>query len=99
MLLVVAHPDDPEYGASCAVNFFTRHGIEVHYLLLTHGEAGIEAREPEEVALLRKKEQSAACSTVGVSSLEILDHPDGVLEVGLALRKVSPDIFVRFVLT
>ncbi len=41
VLVVVAHPDDPEYGLSAAVKERTDAGIEVSYLLLTHGEAGI----------------------------------------------------------
>ncbi|MGO3456565.1 PIG-L deacetylase family protein [Corynebacterium casei] len=41
VLVVVAHPDDAEYGLSVAVNNFTAAGKEVGYLLLTAGEAGI----------------------------------------------------------
>ena len=41
VLAVVAHPDDMEYGASVAVAKWASEGIEVNYLLLTHGEAGI----------------------------------------------------------
>ena len=41
VLCVVAHPDDMEYGTSAAVARWTAHGIEVGYLLLTRGEAGM----------------------------------------------------------
>ena len=41
VLCVVAHPDDMEYGASAAVARWTARGIEVGYLLLTRGEAGM----------------------------------------------------------
>ena len=40
-LAVVAHPDDMEYGASCAVAKWTAAGKQVAYLLVTRGEAGI----------------------------------------------------------
>lgn len=40
-LLVMAHPDDPEYGTAAAVAEWTRAGKEVSYLLATRGEAGI----------------------------------------------------------
>lgn len=86
VLCVVAHPDDMEYGASAAVATWTRRGVEVAYLLLTDGGAGMAA-PPEEVAPLRAKEQRAACDTVGVSELIILDHPDGMLTYGLDLRR------------
>ena len=86
VLCVVAHPDDMEYGASAAVATWTRRGVEVAYLLLTDGGAGMAA-PPEEVAPLRAGEQRAACDTVGVTDLTILDHPDGMLEYGLDLRR------------
>ncbi|OYN92765.1 PIG-L deacetylase family protein [Parenemella sanctibonifatiensis] len=86
VLCVVAHPDDMEYGASAAVATWTDRGIEVGYLLLTSGEAGMQ-RDPAEVGPLRAAEQRAACDTVGVTSLTILDHPDGMLVPGLELRR------------
>lgn len=86
VLVVVAHPDDAEYGLSAAVNYWTRQGIEVSYLLLTSGEAGMQ-RPPEEVGPLRAGEQRAACDTVGAKDLTILNHPDGNLVYGLELRR------------
>lgn len=41
VLCVVAHPDDMEYGSSAAVAAWTARGVEVTYLLLTSGEAGM----------------------------------------------------------
>lgn len=86
VLCVVAHPDDMEYGASAAVATWTGRGVEVAYALVTAGEAGM-ADPPDVVAPLRLKEQQAACSTVGVQDLRILDHPDGMVEYGLRLRR------------
>lgn len=86
VLCVVAHPDDMEYGASAAVARWTARGITVGYLLLTHGEAGMP-NPPAETARLRIAEQRAACATVGVEHLTVLDHPDGVLVYGLDLRR------------
>jgi LmbE family N-acetylglucosaminyl deacetylase len=86
VLCVVAHPDDMEYGASSVVARWTDRGIEVGYLLLTRGEAGMP-NPPEETARLRLAEQQAACAVVGVSHLTVLEHPDGVLVYGLDLRR------------
>lgn len=86
VLCVVAHPDDMEYGTSAAVAAWTSAGVEVTYLLLTHGEAGMAAA-PEEVGPLRVSEQRRACAAVGVSDLRVLDHPDGMLEPTLAMRR------------
>ncbi|HOB04016.1 MAG TPA: PIG-L family deacetylase [Propionibacteriaceae bacterium] len=86
VLCVVAHPDDMEYGSSAAVAKWVSQGVEVSYLLLTTGEAGMQI-DPAEVGPLRAKEQWAACEAVGVSDLTILDFPDGMLMYGLDLRK------------
>ncbi|MEV7042327.1 PIG-L deacetylase family protein [Amycolatopsis sp. NPDC051061] len=86
VLCVVAHPDDMEYGASAAVARWTARGVEVGYLLLTRGEAGMP-NPPEETARLRVAEQRAACDVVGVRHLTVLEHPDGVLVYGLDLRR------------
>jgi LmbE family N-acetylglucosaminyl deacetylase len=86
VLCVVAHPDDMEYGTSAAVARWTARGIEVGYLLLTRGEAGMP-NPPEETARLRLAEQQAACEVVGVKHLTVLEHPDGVLVYGLDLRR------------
>ena len=86
ILVVVAHPDDAEYGTSAAVAHWTAAGKEVAYLILTAGEAGMQ-RPPEEAGPLRALEQRAACDVVGVDRLTILDFPDGTLEYGLDLRR------------
>lgn len=87
VLCVAAHPDDLEYGASAAVAAWTAAGAKVHYLLLTRGEAGIDTLAPADTAPLRTAEQIAAAETVGVDDVEFLDHPDGMLEYGFALRR------------
>ena len=87
VLVVVAHPDDAEYGLSAAVAEWTAAGIHVDYLLLTHGEAGIRSLKPAECGPLRAQEQQAACDTVGVDDLTMFDFPDGQLEYSLDLRR------------
>lgn len=93
-LCVVAHPDDVEYGTSAAMAAWIDRGVDVHYLLLTSGEAGMQ-RPTEEVGPLRAKEQQAACDAVGVTSLEILDFPDGMLEYSLSMRKAIARVIRR----
>ena len=87
VLAVVAHPDDMEYGASAAVAKWTEDGIEVSYLLLTHGEHGIAGRDPAQVCEVRAAEQQRACDIVGAGELEMLDFTDGALEHTLELRR------------
>jgi LmbE family N-acetylglucosaminyl deacetylase len=86
-LAVVAHPDDLEYGCSAAIAAWTDAGKEVAYVLVTRGEAGIDTLEPARCAPLREREQRASAAVVGVSAVEFLDHKDGVVEYGPALRR------------
>ncbi|MFJ4690484.1 PIG-L deacetylase family protein [Streptomyces sp. NPDC088766] len=86
-LAVVAHPDDLEYGCSAAIAAWTDAGREVAYVLATRGEAGIDTIPPARCAPLREREQRASAAVVGVSTVEFLDHRDGVIEYGPALRR------------
>ncbi|MEU2928102.1 PIG-L deacetylase family protein [Streptomyces sp. NPDC007251] len=86
-LAVVAHPDDLEYGCSAAIAAWTDAGREVVYVLATRGEAGIDSLDPATCGPLREREQRAGAAVVGVSAVEFLDHPDGVVEYGPALRR------------
>ncbi|MFI1767033.1 PIG-L deacetylase family protein [Streptomyces sp. NPDC020800] len=86
-LAVVAHPDDLEYGCSAAIAAWTEAGREVAYVLATRGEAGIEGLDPAVCGPLREREQRASAAAVGVTTVEFLDHRDGVIEYGPALRR------------
>jgi LmbE family N-acetylglucosaminyl deacetylase len=86
-LAIVAHPDDLEYGAAAAVAAWTGAGKSVGYVLVTRGEAGIDGVPPDEAGPLREGEQRASAAEVGVSTVEFLDHRDGVIEYGPALRR------------
>ena len=87
VLCVVAHPDDVEYGTSSAVAAWTARGVDVAYLLLTRGEAGMESSAPELTGPLRVREQVAGSTAVGVSQVDFLGYPDGVLVYSLEMRR------------
>ncbi|MFI1069079.1 PIG-L deacetylase family protein [Streptomyces puniciscabiei] len=86
-LAVVAHPDDLEYGCSAAIAAWTDSGREVTYVLATRDEAGMDHLDPAVCGPLREREQRASAAVVGVGTVEFLDHRDGVIEYGLALRR------------
>ncbi|MGZ4620163.1 MAG: PIG-L deacetylase family protein [Frankiaceae bacterium] len=100
--VIVAHPDDIEFGVSSAVARWTRRGKDVAYVLASRGEAGIAALPPEQVAPLREEEQRNSAAVVGVRQIEYLDFADGAIEYGLALRRdlaaairrLRPDIVI-----
>jgi LmbE family N-acetylglucosaminyl deacetylase len=87
LLAIAAHPDDLEYGTSCAVARWTALGKEVAYLMVTRGEAGIDAWPPERTAPVREAEEIESARLVGVSSVTFLGYADGTVEYGLALRR------------
>ena len=86
-LAVAAHPDDLEYGTASAVAHWTGQGKAVTYLLVTDGEAGIDAMSPHEAAPLRRDEEIRSAAEVGVSEVEFLGLPDGLIEADHALRR------------
>ena len=86
-LAVVAHPDDLEYGCASAVARWTSQGKQVIYLLVSRGEAGIDAMSPSEAGPLREVEERQSARLVGVETVDFLNYRDGVIEYGLPLRR------------
>lgn len=101
-LAVVAHPDDLEYGAASAIAKWTAQGKWVGYVLVTSGEAGIDALAPDRCATLRQDEERRSAAVVGVDTVEFLGHPDGLVEasivlrrdLAMAIRRHRPDVLV-----
>ena len=88
-LVVVAHPDDIDFGSAGTVATLTRHGVDVAYCLVTSGDAGGDdsSHTKEERVAIREAEQTAAAAEVGVTSLTFLHWPDGKVEPTLLLRR------------
>lgn len=85
-LVIVAHPDDIEYGAAAAVARWTGQGKDIRYVLATSGRpASPGCRPPTPAAARRRGDRPAA--VVGVSEVEFLGYPDGRVEASLALRR------------
>jgi LmbE family N-acetylglucosaminyl deacetylase len=88
VLVVIAHPDDVDFGAAGSVATWTDAGIEVAYCVVTHGDAGGFDDTPRpEVPAIREAEQRAAAKTLGVSDVTFLGYPDGRLYVTHDLRR------------
>ncbi|MRJ77952.1 PIG-L family deacetylase [Aeromicrobium sp. SMF47] len=94
-LVVVAHPDDVEFGAAAAVARWTAQGKTVVYCMVTSGEAGIDALPPDECREVRMDEQIESARIVGVETVEFLGLPDGVLEYGVSLRRAITAVVRR----
>src|SRR5579859_4544427 len=89
VMVIVAHPDDIEFGCAGTVARWVRQGAEACYVLCTSGDVGI--LDPnitnEEAAAIREPEQIAAAKHIGVNTVVFLREPDGMLEPTMALRK------------
>ncbi len=89
VLVVVAHPDDIDFGAAGTVATWTDAGLAVTYCIVTDGDAGgfDEAVPRHQIGAIRQAEQRAAAQEVGVADLIFLGYPDGAVEVSLPLRR------------
>lgn len=89
ILVVVAHPDDVDFGFAGSVAAWTDAGVDVTYAIVTDGDAGgSELGIPRaEMGPLRRDEQRAAAAVVGVHDVRFLGYPDGRVEPTLDLRR------------
>jgi LmbE family N-acetylglucosaminyl deacetylase len=104
ILVILAHPDDPEFFCGATIARWTSLGHQVDYCLLTHGDKGSNDpnTNPLDLSRLRENEQNAAASCLGVHSVQFLDYEDGSLVPTLDTRKVvcrvirqqRPDVIV-----
>jgi len=89
ILVVVAHPDDVDFGVAGSVAQWTKAGVEVSYCIVTDGDAGGSDRSVsrQDMARIRREEQRAAAAEVGVSDVVFLGYPDGRLTSSIELRR------------
>ncbi len=104
ILVLLAHPDDPEFFCGATLSRWARAGHEIIYWLMTCGDKGTKDRDlqSETLCSMRQEEQTAAARVIGVKKVHFLGYPDGYLVPDLNLRKdmtriirlVRPDIIV-----
>jgi LmbE family N-acetylglucosaminyl deacetylase len=104
ILILLAHPDDPEFFMGGTVARWAQEGHEIHYCLFTRGDKGANDCRvvPEELARKRVLEQEAAANILRVKSVTFLNYEDGFLypdlparkEVTRVIRQFKPDILV-----
>jgi len=90
ILVVVAHPDDAEFGAAGTVARWLKEGKRAVYVVCTSGERGTADRavKPEELAKIRESEQEAAAKVLDVAEVVFLRLPDQGLEDTPDFRKM-----------
>lgn len=104
ILVILAHPDDPEFFMGATIARWTSGGHEVQYVLLTRGDKGSNDRtvDPMDLAARREGEQTRAAQVLGVHAIQFLEYLDGCLMPSMELRKavakvirqVRPDILI-----
>jgi LmbE family N-acetylglucosaminyl deacetylase len=93
-LVIVAHPDDAEFGCAGTVAAWVREGWTVYYVITTDASGGgaddaidVGADARRAISERRKAEQRAAAAILGVRDVVFLDRPDGRLEPTLDFRR------------
>jgi LmbE family N-acetylglucosaminyl deacetylase len=89
VLVISAHPDDPDFGSAGTVAKLARDGKAVAYVIVTDGSKGSSDAEmtPETLIALRQTEQREAARIAGVRHVAFLNFPDGMLLPTLELRR------------
>lgn len=107
ILVILAHPDDPEFFCGGTLARWARAGHRITYQLLTCGDKGFNTSTsadmtPDALCAIRHEEQQAAAKVIGVEAVHFMDCPDGYLipdidlrrDVVRVIRKFKPDVLV-----
>jgi LmbE family N-acetylglucosaminyl deacetylase len=104
LLVITAHPDDVDFGSAGTIANLTDDGVAVVYCLVTDGQAGgyDHSIPRDEMAAIRRDEQTKAAAEVGVTNLHFLGHMDGTVEadmqlrhdISLIIREVRPQVVI-----
>ncbi len=101
ILVIGAHPDDPETAAGGTICLLTKAGHDVACVYLTKGQASSSFTDRKVAADTRTKEAIAACAIMG-SRYIFMDQEDGATEVSEKRRadmrelisKEKPDVVI-----
>lgn len=101
LLVIGAHPDDCDECCAGLALKYRKLGRAVKFVSVTDGSAGHQSIDRKELAKIRKEEAQRAAAAADIE-YQVLDFPDGGLEVNLntretvlrIIRTFSPDILV-----
>ena len=98
IMVVVAHPDDAEFGIAGTVAGWVKNGKSVIYVVCTNGDKGTSDRSlaPEKLAVIRQQEQRNAAAKLGVGEVVFLNMPDQQLEDTPQFRENIVRLFRRY---
>jgi len=91
VLVVMAHPDDAEFGCGGTIAKWVAAGKKINYVLCTSGDKG--SSDPNvstlQLAKMRRAEQVNAAHALGARDVAFLSYEDGTLTNTLALRQAN----------
>ena len=89
ILIILAHPDDPEYFCGATIAKWNGEGHKIDYCLFTKGEKGVNNNfnVTKNIISIRRKEQESAAKVLGVNSVQYLNYKDGFLTPSIDARK------------
>jgi LmbE family N-acetylglucosaminyl deacetylase len=89
VLVVMAHPDDAEFGCGGTIATWAAAGKEINYVLCTSGDKGSSdpSMSPYRLAQIRRAEQLNAARVLGAREVVFLSHDDGTLRNTIELRR------------
>jgi LmbE family N-acetylglucosaminyl deacetylase len=102
ILVVGAHPDDPDFSAGGVAYLYGRMGHRVKFVSMTNGDAGHHEMGGVELARRRHAETQAVAKVLGLAEYQVLDNHDGELEPTLpnrrqvirVIREFQPDLIL-----
>jgi len=104
VLVVLAHPDDPEFFCGGTIARWAASGRNITYCLLTRGDKGADDDNlsTQELAEIREAEQRAAAKVLGVHEVIFLNELDGYVlptlelrsDIVRVVRQVKPQVVV-----
>src|SRR5438067_11678368 len=97
VMVVSAHPDDPDFGAGGSIARLADSGADVTYVIVTDGRQGGEDPKQKDAELVanRAREQRAAATVSGVRRVELIGYKDGHLSPERDLRRDTSRIMRR----
>jgi LmbE family N-acetylglucosaminyl deacetylase len=102
-MVIVAHPDDAEFGCAGTMALWAREGWDVYLVICTDAagggpdeatDVGPEARR--RITETRKAEKRAAAEVLGLHEVIFLDQPDGLLQPTIELRRELVRLLRRY---
>ena len=99
ILVIGAHPDDPETAAGGTMALFAKAGHEVVSVYMTKGERGITGKSLQEAADIRVPEAKAACKILGARPVFMTQidgdaqiNPERYVEMRELIAAEKPDM-------